>query len=345
MRNFIIAVLFLLNFLLSSCGGSGISTTTTETPTSTPTTPVPLPITGFIYAELELQRLASAISSIRDVARAGKLFQQPQLDLAAKRHLDYLVKNSLTSNGNFLYSIQENGQWGGHYQSALNLGFSGSTPQARADNAGYVGVVNELAVFGAKSELECVASLANSAYHIIHILSPFEDMGVSFSSGNGGDSVCIVLLGVATSRPGVFVASNQYVVYPARNQINVAPIFYNQAERPNPAPDLLIAGHPVLISFYNLDNKSLSSKDVVIHTFKLESNSGNQIPVRILTFPDVQSSGITLVSDRNVPAPGYVVALPTQPLLSNLTYKVKVSAAIAGNPVTQEWTFTTGSVN
>jgi hypothetical protein len=342
MKNFLALLILIPIIFFSGCGG-GTSSSTTEIPTSI--TPIPLPTTDFIYTELELLRLANSISSLRKVTSAGKLVQQTQLDLAAKKHSDYLVKNSLTSNGSFLYSIQQNGQWGGHYESALNLGFSGSTPQARADSAGYVGIVNELAVFGAKSELECVASLENSAYHIIHILSPFEDMGVSFNSGNVGDSVCIVLLGVATSSPGVFVAANQNVVYPARNQVNVAPIFYNQAERPNPAPDLLIAGHPVLISFYNLNNKSLSSKDVVIHAFNLVSNTGNQIPLRILTFPDVQSSGIALVSDRNIPAPGYVVALPTQPLSSDSTYKVKVSASIAGNPITQEWAFTTGSIN
>jgi hypothetical protein len=92
MRNFIALLLFLFNFLLSGCGGGDIPTSTTATPTATPTTPVPLPIIGFNYAEIELQRLANAISSIREVTSAGKLIQQTQLDLAAKRHSDYLFK-------------------------------------------------------------------------------------------------------------------------------------------------------------------------------------------------------------------------------------------------------------
>jgi hypothetical protein len=291
----------------------------------------------------DLRLMSNAISAIRGIANVGQVKQQSSLDLAAKRHADYLVNNGLTSNGSYLYVEQANGQWGGHYESMVNQGFTGATPQIRANTAGYAGTVNELAVFGAKSVADCVDAIENSAYHLVQLISPYVDMGLSFNSGQGGESACMVLLGVADNSAGQFPPADFFIVYPARGQTNVAPVFHNQAERPNPAVDLPVAGRPVLISFYNMANKVLASRDVVIHSFAM-SGAGLQVPLRILAFPEVRSDGPTLVADSYLGAPGYVVALPITPLLANTTYTVNVSASVKGNVVTQQWTFSTGSI-
>lgn len=338
----------MLSLLLCACGGGGVSATMPGGVVPTPPVPDPTPPTpspDFSYSDPDLQSMFNALTLLRRSAGAGQVVQKAALDLAAKRHADYLVKNNLTSNGGYLYFPQENGQWGGHYENMLNAGFTGATPQARADVAGYVGAVNELAVFGAKSTAECVASLDNSVYHLVHVVSPYVDMGIYFNSGNGGESACIVILGVAVSSTGQFVAADQYVRYPANNQQNVSTTFHNQAERPNPAPDLALAGRPVLFSFYNMNNKVLSAKDVVLHAYTMEDPLGNKVPVRILTFPGVQSDGPSLVSDSNMGAPGYVVALPIYPLQPKTLYKVTLSATVAGKLVSQKWSFTTGVVN
>lgn len=344
-----------ISLTLSACGGGGggaapVKPTpdpvvpTPPVPDPTPPTPTPPP-PNFSYTDPALQSLFNALTVLRTTAGAGEVIQRAPLDLAAKRHADYLVNNHLTANGAYLYATQENGQWGGHYESMSNNGYSGATPQARADAAAYVGTVNELVVFGAKSTAECVTSIDNSAYHLVHVLSPYLDMGIYFNPGNGSESVCVVMLGVASNNPGQFAAVDQYVRYPANNQLSLSTTFYNQAERPIPAPDLPVLGRPVLFSFYNMSNKVLAAKDVVLHAYTLEDSVGNKVPVRILAFSGVQSDGPALVSDANLGAPGYVVALPTHPLQAKTTYKATISATVAGKLVNQQWSFTTGLAN
>lgn len=341
-----------ISLTLSACGGGAAPVTKAPDPVVTPPTvpdpvpPTPLPIpSNFSYSDPALQSMFNALTVLRITAGAGPTIQKSPLDLAAKRHADYLVNNNLTSNGAYLYQPQENGQWGGHYESMVNLGFTGATPQVRANAAGYVGSVNELVVFGAKSTADCVASLDNSAYHLVHVLSPYVDMGIYFNAGNGGESACVVMLGVSTNSPGQFAAVDQYVRYPANTQLNLTTTFYNQAERPIPAPDLNGAGRPVLFSFYNMSNKVLAAKDVVIHVFAMEDQLGNKVPVRILAFPGVQSDGPVLVSDVNMGATGYVLALPMYPLQPNTIYKMTINATVTGKLVNQQWSFTTGHAN
>lgn len=356
MKHFCLAFGLVISLTLSACGGGGGGGTTPVTPTPdpvVPTPPVPDPTPppptptppNFSYTDPALQSMFNALTVLRTTASAGEVIQKSPLDVAAKRHADYLVNNNLTSNGAYLYVPQENGQWGGHYESMVNAGFTGATPQARADAAGYVGSVNELAVFGAKSTAECVASIDNSAYHLVHVLSPYVDMGIYYNAGNGGESACVVILGVTVTSPGQFAAVDQYVRYPANKQLNLPTTFYNQAERPNPAPDLPVAGRPVLFSFYNMSNKVLAAKDVVLHAYTMEDPLGNKVPVRILAFPGVQSDGPSLVSDSNMGAPGYVVALPIYPLQPKTLYKMTLSATVAGKQLNQQWSFTTGLAN
>ena len=345
-----------VSFCLGGCGGGQSETDqrAEPAPVVTPVQPVTPPVMApevpsvqpkFTYADPALLSMANALNLVRTTSGAGNVIQKSALDLAAKRHADYLVNNGLTSNGAYLYAPQENGQWGGHYESMANLGFSGATPQARADVAAYLGAVNELLVFGAKSVAECVASLENSAYHLIHLLSPYVDMGIYFNAGNGGESACIVLLGVANSSTGQFAPVNSYVFYPSNMQRNVPPVFFNQAERPIAAPDLPLTGHPILMSFYNQSHKVLAARDLLLHAFEVYDAAGKRISVRVLTFPGVQSDGPPVVADANVAAPGYIVALPVQPLMANSTYQIKVSADVAGQNVTQNWSFVTGTAN
>ena len=84
-------------FFLGGCGGGQSAT---EQP-------------KFTYADPALLNMANALNLVRTTSGAGNVIQKSALDLAAKRHADYLVNNALTSNGAYLYAPQENGQWGG----------------------------------------------------------------------------------------------------------------------------------------------------------------------------------------------------------------------------------------
>lgn len=320
----------LINF--SACGGGGSSTT--ETGLANPS-----------YSDPAVQNMFETTNAIRTMAGGGKFLQNLSLDRAAKQHAEYLINNKLTGDGSYLYSLQENGQWGGHYQSGTKPGFSGATPQARASAAGYVGEVSEMAVFGAKSAADCIASIENSTYHLIQLMSPYVDIGMYFSSSNLTESACVMLVGLSKNSTGSFTIADQYVKYPSDNQANVSTTFRNQAERPIPAPDLKVTGRPVLFSFYNFNNKVISATELVIHNLTIEDDSGFKVPIRILTSPGVQTDGPALIFDENIGSPGFILALPIKPLLPNTTYKAKLSAAIAGKVVIQQWTFKTGAPN
>ena len=295
------------------------------------------------YSQADALTIYNKLSTIRANAGVGLLNQNSNLDQAASSHASFLVNNSLASNGSYLYSLQS-GILGGHYENPTLTGYTGQTPQSRATAAGYNGTVTELETFGSTSGTVCINSIENSVYHLSALLSPYLDLGLVFNNGTNGATVCNVQLGVGTSALGQYPPTGTYAFYPYSGETNVPPTFYNQAESPTPAPDLAIAGHPIIFSFYNLTNKTLNSTDIVIHTFTV-SAIGTTIPVRILAQAGVTSDGPILVADNNLAGPGFVSALPISSLIANTTYSVSLTGSVKGTTVTQSWSFTTGSAN
>jgi hypothetical protein len=288
--------------------------------------------------------LFTQINAIRQNAGAGLVSQNTVLDTAAASHASYLVNNNLVSNGSYLNSTV-GGILGGHYEDSTLSGFTGSTPSARATAARYAssGTVSELLSFGSAGGTDCSASIENSVYHLVQLISPFLDVGLSFNAGNGSGSVCGIELGIATGS-GQFPPSGSWVSYPASGQAGVPPTFYNQAESPVPAADLQLAGHPIVISLYNQTNTSLSATDIVLHTFTLAA-AGSSVGTRVLAQSGVTTNGTALTTDANISGPGILVLLPTSPLSANTVYTVTFSAAVKGTAVSKSWSFTTGSAN
>jgi len=288
------------------------------------------------------KQVSDSVNTIRQGAGPGLFIQNTALDSAADNHTGFLVSNNLLLPG-YLNVVQAGGILGGHYESAALSGFTGTSPQARATAAGYVGTVDEIMSFGAASGTDCAASLEDSVYHLIELISPFIDVGISFNPGIGSGSVCAILLGVGSSTLGQLPTSA--VFYPYDTETGVPPTYYNSAEVPNPAPDLSSAGHPVAVSLYTLAAPVLSGSDIVIDTFSITPSGGSALPVRVLAKIGVTSTGPTLTVDDVIPRAGFVVLLPEAPLAANTLHDVSFSATVKGQLVTKNWSFTTGAAN
>jgi uncharacterized protein YkwD len=290
--------------------------------------------------------LFNQLNAIRQNAGAGAVAQNTTLDTAAANHSNYLINNNLVANAAYLATAVSGVSptiLGGHYEDSSRSGFTGSTPLARTMAAGYLGAsVNELISFGSANVTDCSASIENSVYHLIQLISPFYEVGLSYNAPTGSGSVCDIELGVSTAS-GQYPPSGSWVFYPANGQTGVAPTFYNQAESPVPAADLPLAGHPIVMSLYNQTNKSLLGSDIVVNSFSLTGASA--VASRVLAQSGVGASDITLTVDTNISAPGILVLLPTSPLTPNTSYTVNFSATVKGISVAKTWLFTTGSAN
>jgi hypothetical protein len=337
----------LLAAALVSCGGggggssgSGGGSGGTPAPTyQSIVTSVP----AATYTSTDNTAISNQITSIRQGIGAGLLPQNTPLDKAANNHANFLVNNNLV-NAAYLTSSY-GGILGGHYENSTLPGYTGTSPQARATAAGYAGTVTELMTFGAASGTDCMASLDDSVYHLIDLISPFIDLGIEFNAGNVSGSVCAIELGVGSTTLGQLPAAGSLVFYPDAGQVNIPPTFYNQAEVPVPAPDLPSSGHPVVVSLYTLATPSLNGSDIVIHTFSITPSGGAALGVRVLVNTGVTSDGPTLTVDNVIPGAGFVVLLPTAPLVANTLYNLSFTATIKGQVVSKTWSFTTGIAN
>ena len=306
--------------------------------------PVVTDVPAATYSTPDAVSVYTLGNAIRQESGSGLLAQSTALDTVATNHVNYLINHQLVADGSYLNTLHE-GVLGGHYEDPAKAGFSGKTPQDRATKAGFNGTVNEIVTFGAGSGDECMASLENSVYHLLELISPFVNVGLNFNAGSGSGSVCAIVLGTPSTTLGQLPAAGTVVTYPTSGETNLAPVFYNQAEAPVPAPDLNVAGHPAAVSLYTLAASSLAAGDVVVHSFTLTPAGGAAIAARILAHSGVVSDGPALTADDAIPGYGFVVLLPMAPLNPNTVYQAAFTATVRGAAMSKSWSFTTGAAN
>lgn len=344
----------LLAAVLAACGGGG-GDSNSEPPLTYQSLVTTVPAVDYASAvsSADVLAMASQVAAIRQGAGAGLLAQNTHLDTAAGKHAAYLVDNDGQVSGVYLTS-SHNGIMGGHYEDSnaatySQTYYSGASPQARATAAGYAGTVTELMVFGTASGAECLASLENSVYHSIALVSPFIDLGIGFDPGAAGvPPVCAIEMGVSSTTLGQ-LPDTAPVAYPYAGQTDVLPTFSPVGEVPNPTPSLASAGHPVVVSLYTMGNQSLSGGDIAIHTFSITPrtgpSAGQALTVQVLANTGVTSDGPALTVDNVLPGAGFVVLVPSAPLEAHTDYNLSFNAMVKGTSVTKTWTFTTGALN
>jgi len=328
---------------LSACGGgdeTGGSTPPGPATYQTAVTSVPSPS----YTVEDSATAVNLLNILRQEVGAGLVAQNTSLDQAASAHASFLIDNALVADDSYL-TTEVQGILGGHYEDPALVGYTGQGPLDRTVAAGYTGTVTEIISFGALTGTECLASLEDSVYHLVQLMTPFVDIGVAFNPGVGSGSVCAIELGVPSGTLGQLPANGNTVGYPFAGQTDVQPVYYNQAEAPNPAPDLLMAGHPVVVSLYTQSASTLTGSDIVLHDFSMVSESGASVSARVLANSGLASDGPALTTDDVIAGAGYVVLLPEVTLDPLTLYYVSFAATVKGTEVNKTWSFTTGIVN
>lgn len=330
--------------ILSGCGGGGGGGGGSPAPPPPPAVIYSSPVTSVSppnYTLADNTTIATQLNTARQATGSGLLAQNTSLDQAALSHTNFLVNNQLVGNYSYLTTIVD-GVLGAHYENSALPGYTGALPQDRATAAGYKGAVTELLAFGDSSGASCLDSFEDSVVHLGELISSFVDIGIEFNAGNGTGSVCAIELGINSTTLGQLPTAGTVVTFPYDGQTGVPAVFYNLAESPVIAPDLTIAGHPIMVSLYTMATQTLSGSDIVIQGFTLTPENGATVPVRIYANTGVTSTGTTVLVDDSIPFTGEVVLLPTMPLISGTVYNVSFAAKVKGATVSKSWSFTTG---
>ncbi|WP_018314502.1 CAP domain-containing protein [Cupriavidus sp. UYPR2.512] len=321
---------------LAACGGGGDDggSKNPTTPPTTPTAPqdptsVP-PATSAPAATYpsEDQRLAAydALNAVRLKLGVGALKQDAVLDIAADKHLNYMKLNGQLT----------------HLEAADKPGFTGVTPYDQVVAAGgtkdqWIGQVASGA--GGIDGKDCANGMKRTVYHLQGITSNQETVGISVR-----DNYCVINFGIVTGAKGggyglaqwggQQMATNAVAYYPADND-SVVGTFTPASESPNPAPDLTLAGHPIMFRVPAPDSNDI----LTVSSFALVGQGGATVPARVLVSSKAKAGSMaSAIEDANLYA-GVVFLLPTQPLSAG-TYTATIAGARNGVAISKSWSFT-----
>lgn len=263
------------------------------------------------------------------------------LSAAAQSQASYSLANYYTGGtaNAVLYTTQPDGTLTAHYQTPGTAGFTGTTPSARAQTAGYRSdyFVSEVSgsLYGVLPSYEpdvprCVTRLLATVFHRAGLLNPqVENIGVGVSDqvtdANGFRlRVCVYNTGMRTTASPLPLTWSG--IYPGNGQTAVAATM--EGEAPDPAPSIAVKGFP--ISFQGRPGSTIS-----VESFQLADDAGAVVPTVQVTnreSPLLQASEVYLI--------------PVGALKANTRYtaRFKGSAADASGrvPFDRTWSFTTG---
>ncbi|PLP99547.1 CAP domain-containing protein [Cupriavidus pauculus] len=265
----------------------------------------------------------NALNALRVAMGVGALRQDAALDAAAENHLEYMKLNAVL----------------GHTETPGNPGFTSPDPYLQVLSAGgsrqqWVG---QNAYNGELSR--CLASMANSVYHLQGITSNQETVGIALR-----DHYCVLNFAVVTAAGtggyglaqwgGQQLPPGAGAHYPADNA-TVYGVFIPGDETPNPAPDLTRAGPPIMFRV----NVEKPSDVLTVSNFILTGPGGSRIPARILVPAQSKAGSLASAIEDGGLYRGVVFLLPTQPIAAG-TYTATFAGARNGVAINKSWRFT-----
>lgn len=316
-----------------------------------------------------------AINSYRTSMGLGAWQQNTYLDMAAQNHMAYSVANCHGSVTPFMDDLES------ACPSNPNLS-SGATPSARAIAVGYSYLTNtvtatnvptasvgELYATGSAttngSGLDFINSMVNTIYHRSGLLTQATvQMGLARDTAGTITPATPTHWWISHGRltGSQSVSSNYVGVYPLNNQLSVPlsmtpeyPSVYSNVPNFNFATS---TSSPVSITLSSLVNISVASFTVTPATCATAPCTA--LPGKIWTMsndPNLNTADYSAATTNLITAPNPVPTIPgneafwvgTAPFLPNTTYNVSVTGTTylipyaVTNPITQTWSFTTGS--
>lgn len=310
---------------LVGCGGGGSSSTNTTTPPVTSVAAVSSLVTTVPAASYggEAASAYNRLNAERQACGFGLVAQNSSLDASAAAHSYYEVTNNI----------------GGHNETPGAPGFTGATPQDRANATGYNGSVGEGMWIGSTGD-EAMRGLLSGVYHAIGLLGSYRDIGVSFrlwpvttSQGvtiNTNSYTLVTDLGTPKVAGAQLIGGSDVLTYPCDGSKGVNRQL--RGETPNPVPGRDIGANPLGTPIVVMTRPG--------NTLTIASASMNQVggPAVVLRTP---------VSQANDPN-GYFQAsqayvAPDGPLAPNTRYHVQIDGTNNGVKFSTQFEFTTGA--
>jgi uncharacterized protein YkwD len=204
----------------------------------------------------------------------------------------------------------------GHYETAGRPYYTGYAPRDRLIAQGWTtSFVSEVATGG--SELGGVRQLWDAPYHRLGMMHPnATTIGWGHSELNGRQSNVGDIVYNFAIRPVEFVRS------PAHMQTNI-PTSWSGQESPSPVPAGSSGpyGYPIMVVYS-------AGQNVQFRAAELVAPGGVRLPFYLAPQQFEYD---------------YQVIVPQRPLATNTTYHVRFDITVAGQWVTNEWDFSTGS--
>ncbi|RKZ75879.1 MAG: hypothetical protein DRQ57_05835 [Gammaproteobacteria bacterium] len=262
-----------------------------------------------VFEPQSLDKAYVYLNQLRASAGLTEFSQNPQLEIAAFNHANYLADNFMT----------------GHYEAHGTFRFTGVSPKDRTINAGYrsLSVSENVSTGNANSidynanSIDSIDRLMSAIYHRFGFLDfVHNEIGIgiakvsledpnsysAYTYNMGNTEYNALCEGPAFSgsghyylnicEPNININANTFenvkvkamgnnpniVVWPVSDSNNVPPVFFE--ESPDPLPDYSISGYPISIQF-----NPLVFTQVNISTFKLyrEQDNSEVQPTRLLS--------------------------------------------------------------
>ena len=302
---------------LAACGGGGGGTTTT----ATPTTPVPV-ANGTIVTSVPVATYAAGsderiaydyLNAERKKCGFGLLAQDTRLDAAAAAHVSYLLKNNVL----------------GHIETAGLPGFTGVRPFDRAQSKGYTGASVGEDGANAIGGLANITALLSAPYHVLSLIFPNTDVGLSYQSTPVSQLVSNALFlnpgykGTAVQLPN----AGAVLTYPCEGALGTKPNFSGESINWAATGGEGSGGAPVVVTAPN-------GETLVIASASITPVGGGVVPIVVLTSDN---------DPQKFLKKGDAFIIPPSSLASNTSYRVQITGTVSGVPFAKDFTFKTGS--
>jgi uncharacterized protein YkwD len=249
----------------------------------------------------------------RTQAGVGVLARNGMLDRAAQAHSDYQRLNGKVT----------------HEEDSTKQGFTGATPEARVQAAGYAlqgdyasGEI--IAATSSNTGFYLAEQLVTAIYHRFVMFEPlFREMGTG-SAATSANYIYFTTNLASTRGYAPGLPSHTVATWPVNGQTGVDPNFLSDYEEPDPVPDRNEVGYPISVHA-NL------TETVHVQSFTVRPRGGSNLNTTLLV------KGV----DTNTTMDSVAAIVPLAPLAARTTYDVTFTGTVGGAAVTRTWSFTT----
>jgi len=272
-------------------------------------------LSAFVSLPVSLALVAMPLSTSADASAVDML-------LLANQYRYAIGSPTVPSDPRLVQAAQNHANYNsangilGHYETAGLPYYTGYAPRDRLIAQGWTtSFVSEVATGG--SELGGVRQLWDAPYHRLGLMHPnATTIGWGHSELNGRQNNVGDIVYNFGIRPVEFVRS------PAHMQTNI-PTSWSGQESPSPVPSGTSGpyGYPIMVVYS-------AGQNVQFRAAELVAPGGGRLPFYVAPQQFEYD---------------YQVIIPQRPLAVNTTYHVRFDITVAGQWLTNEWDFSTGS--